>query len=215
MLRVFDARVTTRMSRAEQTERNRELVLAAARRVFLARGYAGARLDVIAEEAGFSKGVVYSQFAGKAELFLALLEQRIAERAAENEDLAAEHAGLEGLRALLLANARRSEEGGGWSQLVVEFRVAAARDPELNARYAALHVRALEEFAGTVQTLLERGGLVAVHPPRVLAELIFSLDAGRVLERAAGTAQLEVDVVVDLVSRLVEPYQNVRPEESP
>jgi AcrR family transcriptional regulator len=197
--------VTTRLSRAAQTERNRELVLAAARRVFLTRGYAGARLDVIAEEAGFSKGVVYSQFAGKAELFLALLEERIVARAAENERLAREHAGIEGLRELLLTNARHTEEGGGWTQLVVEFRVAAARDPELNARYAALHVRALDAFAATVQALLERGGLVPAHPPRAIAELIFCLDAGRVLEHAAGTAQLEVDVVVDLVSRLVEP----------
>src|SRR6266581_3253289 len=77
-----------KMSRDEQVERNRQLVLAAARRVFLARGYAGATLDAIAEEAGFSKGVVYSQFDSKADLFLALLEARIAERAAENARLA-------------------------------------------------------------------------------------------------------------------------------
>jgi AcrR family transcriptional regulator len=193
------------MSRAEQTERNRELVLAAARRVFLARGYAGARLDVIADDAGFSKGVVYSQFTGKAELFLALLEQRITERAEENARTVGELAGLEGLRELLLSNARRSEEGGGWTQLVIEFRVAAARDPELNARYSALHARALEEFAATVQAVLDRGGLAAVYPARTVAELIFCIDAGRVLEHAAGTARLEVDDLVDLVSRLVEP----------
>ena len=48
------------MSRVEQVERNRDLVLAAARRVFLHRGYSGATLDAIAQEAGFSKGVVYS-----------------------------------------------------------------------------------------------------------------------------------------------------------
>jgi AcrR family transcriptional regulator len=47
----------------------------------------------IAEEAGFSKGVVYSQFASKADMFLALLEARIAERADQNERLAA---GLDG-----------------------------------------------------------------------------------------------------------------------
>src|SRR6185295_9164397 len=61
----------TGVPRAEQIERNRGLVLAAARRVFLERGYAGATLDAIAEEAGFSKGVVYSRFGGKADLFLA------------------------------------------------------------------------------------------------------------------------------------------------
>ena len=68
---------------------NRASVLAAARRVFLAKGYAGATLEAIAEEAGFSKGVVYSQFGGKADLFLALLDARIDERAAQNERVAA------------------------------------------------------------------------------------------------------------------------------
>ena len=76
------------MSRDEQVERNRRLVLEAARRVFLARGYASASLDAIAEEAGFSKGVVYSQFDSKADMFLALLEARISERAEQNEQLA-------------------------------------------------------------------------------------------------------------------------------
>src|ERR1700729_343593 len=78
----------TKLSREEQVERNRRLVLEAARRVFLARGYASATLDVIAEEAGFSKGVVYSQFASKAAMFLALLEASISERAEQNERLA-------------------------------------------------------------------------------------------------------------------------------
>ena len=69
-----------RLTRAEQSERNRGLVLAAARRVFLARGYHGATLEQIADEAGFSKGVVYSQFESKADLFLGLLEARISEQ---------------------------------------------------------------------------------------------------------------------------------------
>ena len=64
------------MSRPEQAERNRALVLAAARRAFLARGYHGATLEQIADDAGFSKGVVYSHFDSKADLFLALLEAR-------------------------------------------------------------------------------------------------------------------------------------------
>src|SRR6476659_10034510 len=93
--------MATRLTRAEQGERNRGLVLAAARRVFVAKGYAGATLEAIAEEAGFSKGVVYSQFEGKADLFLALLEGRIDARAAENERTVADLGGAEGVLALL------------------------------------------------------------------------------------------------------------------
>ena len=77
-----------RLSRAEQNDRNRALLFAAARRVFLARGYHAATLEQIADEAGFSKGVVYSRFASKADMFLALLEDRITERAAQNAALA-------------------------------------------------------------------------------------------------------------------------------
>ena len=80
----YATEVMKRLTRVEQSERNRGLVLVAARRVFLARGYHRATLEQIADEAGFSKGVVYSQFESKADLFLALLEARIAERAAEN-----------------------------------------------------------------------------------------------------------------------------------
>jgi AcrR family transcriptional regulator len=192
------------MSRAEQVERNRELVLDAARRVFLERGYAGATLDAIALEAGFSKGVVYSQFAGKPDLFLALLERRIAERAVENAEATEGMTGLDGFRQLMLLNARRSEDSA-WPELLIEFRLIAARDPELNRRYARLHSRSLENFGETVRRVLVRGGLTPVHPPGVLAELIFALDAGRVLERAAGTSKLEAETLVDLVARLVKP----------
>jgi hypothetical protein len=53
--------------------------------------------------------------------------------------------------------------------------------------------------------VLSRGDLAAVYPIRVLTELIFALDVGWVLEQAAGTAQVGLDVVEDLVIRLVEP----------
>src|SRR5215471_359751 len=102
-----------RLSRAEQAARNRARVLAAARRVFLARGYHGASLEQIADEAGFSKGVVYSQFDSKADLFLALLEARIEDRAAENARLA-ESLGAGGLPKLVEHLARGDQATPGW-----------------------------------------------------------------------------------------------------
>ena len=202
---VWNWAMAVRMSRAEQVERNRGLVLEAARRIFLARGYAGATVDAIAEEAGFSKGVVYSQFVGKPDLFLALLEQRIAERGAANADVAAHRAGLDGLRALLRLNARRSADDEDWGRLLIEFRIVAARDQELNARYAALHETTIERFAGAIRDILARDGLTTVHPPRMVAELVLALDAGTILERAAGPTQVDMAALEDLVTRLVEP----------
>ena len=139
--------MSTRLSRAEQNDRNRALLFAAARRVFLARGYHAATLEQIADEAGFSKGVVYSRFASKADMFLALLEDRITERAAQNAALARDLAGSGDFAALLDLAQRAERAAPGWRLLVTEFRIHAARDPELNRRYAALHARTVEGIA--------------------------------------------------------------------
>jgi AcrR family transcriptional regulator len=203
ILPVFDSCVTIRLTRPQQVERNRGLLLDAARTVFLARGYAGATLEAIADEAGFSKGVVYSQFAGKADLLLALLERRIADRAEENARLVAEHAGVDALRALLRVNAQRAAEAADWGRLLIEFRVVAARDPALNARYAQLHLRTREAFTQAVTVALAKDGLVPVYPPETFAQLIFALDTGSTLEHAADPESLPIELLDDLIARLV------------
>ena len=54
----------------------REHLMAAAAEVFGEKGYEHASLDEIANRAGFTKGAVYSNFANKEELFLALVHDR-------------------------------------------------------------------------------------------------------------------------------------------
>src|SRR5580693_3862175 len=134
--------MAVRLRRAEQVERNREAVLEAARRVFIERGYAGASLEAIADEAGFSKGVVYSQFGSKPDLFMVLLERRIEERAAQNERIVAHSVGGDALPELMQA-ANRYAADSGWPYLLTEFRALAMRDPELNRRYAEAHSRSV------------------------------------------------------------------------
>jgi AcrR family transcriptional regulator len=191
----------TRLRRAEQADRNRRLVLTAARRVFLARGYAGATLEAIAEEAGFSKGVVYSQFGSKADLFVALLERRIEERAAQNERIAAELAGGEGVRELLRVAGRDAVAEPGWARLLVEFRALASRDPALNRRYAEAHARTVEQLARVLGRLHERAGLEPAVALRSQAELILALGAGIALERSANPAALAEDDVIAMLPR--------------
>jgi len=177
--------MSPRLSRAEQNDRNRALLLAAARRVFLQRGYFAATLDQIADEAGFSKGAVYSRFASKADMFLALLEDRIAERAGQNAQLAEDLAGT-GNFAAVIDLAERAERGApGWRLLVTEFRIHAARDPELNRRYAALHARTVDGVAQVIAAVSKEGAEGLPFPPRQLAELMLTIETGRALEQIA------------------------------
>jgi AcrR family transcriptional regulator len=174
-----------RLSRAEQNERNRALVLVAARRVFLARGYHAATLDEIADEAGFSRGVVQSRFGNKADLFLALLEERITERAAQNARLAEGLSGAQGMRVVREHAARRNRAELDWGLLLIEFRVHAARDPDLARRYAALHARTRQGLAGVITGLYERAGQPPPLPPEEMAQMILTIESGIRLEQAA------------------------------
>jgi AcrR family transcriptional regulator len=177
--------MSPRLSRAEQNDRNRVLLLTAARRVFLDRGYYAATLEQIADEAGFSKGVVYSRFASKADMFLALLEDRIAERAAQNAGLAGELAGTGNFAAVLDLAVREERAAPGWRLLVTEFRIHAARDPELNRRYAALHARTVDGVAAVLAAVSKGNTEDLPFPPRQLAELVLALKTGRALEQLA------------------------------
>jgi AcrR family transcriptional regulator len=194
-----------RLTRAEQAARNRALVLDAARRVFLARGYHGATLEQIADEAGFSKGVVYSQFESKADLFLALLEARISERAAGNARVAESLVNRGGLQAFLDHLARGDQATPGWGLLVIEFRVHAARDAELSRRYAAVHARTVEALAGLLAAIWARDGRVPAIAPRRLAELMLAFSTGATLEQAANPDALGGRRADATLAQLLEP----------
>ncbi|HEU5027252.1 MAG TPA: TetR/AcrR family transcriptional regulator [Spirillospora sp.] len=67
-------------ARQERREQTRTALLSAAERLWAERGIHGASLDDIAAAAGLTKGAVYSNFAGKTDLLLALLERFTSDR---------------------------------------------------------------------------------------------------------------------------------------
>jgi hypothetical protein len=79
--------------------------------------------------------------------------------------------------------------------LVTEFRVHAARDPELSRRYAAAHASTVSALASAVASAAARNGRALVLPARQVAELLLAIETGLALEqladpRAVGLPQL-------------------------
>lgn len=72
-----------RMTREQSKANTRERLLAAARSAFASSGFHGASVDEIASRAGFSTGALYSNFDGKEDLFLVLMEREIEEHSRE------------------------------------------------------------------------------------------------------------------------------------
>src|SRR4051812_11272388 len=70
-----------RLTREQSRAQTRERLLDAARDVFARSGFHGASVDEIASAASYSTGALYSNFDGKEDLFLALMEREIDEHA--------------------------------------------------------------------------------------------------------------------------------------
>jgi AcrR family transcriptional regulator len=73
----------TRRTQVERAAETREALIAAARPLFAAQGFAEAALETIVRAAGVTRGALYHHFADKTELFAAVFEQVEGEVAAQ------------------------------------------------------------------------------------------------------------------------------------
>jgi AcrR family transcriptional regulator len=133
----------------------------------------------VAEQAGYSKGAVYSNFENKDELFLAVLERRVDSRALAIEtevspDQPIADQATQAGNAFLEVFFQQSQ----WSLLLMEFATYAVRHPELRERYAARNRRMRTAMAGLIDTHLTALGLRAPISNEDLATILFALGDG-------------------------------------
>jgi AcrR family transcriptional regulator len=76
----------SRRTQAERAAETREALIAAARPLFAAHGFAEVALETIVRAAGVTRGALYHHFADKTELFAAVFEQVEAEVATRMGD---------------------------------------------------------------------------------------------------------------------------------
>jgi AcrR family transcriptional regulator len=194
-----------RLARAAQTADTRRRLLDAARRVFVQRGYHAASLDHVVAEAGFTKGVVYSRFRSKAELFLALLAERIDGRIAEMR--AAVVGATDPAQTLSRQWDEKLRRDEQWSLLLIEFRLHAARVPALNRRYAALHARLRAAMATLIEADTRASGETLTVSAEDLARASLCLGTGAVLERCADGAAFPPHLMETANRAMVEGFR--------
>jgi AcrR family transcriptional regulator len=170
-----------RLSRAESRVLTRERLLDAAADVFNRLGYHGASLEAVAEAAGYTKGAVYSNFATKGDLFLALhrryTARQITEQSATLATLSLEELAERG-GASLVEQARSQET---WDLLQIEFWLAGMRDPELRAAMARDNEELWEELGTRFGEKLASAG-VQGFTGLEFAKLVNALGSGLLLQ---------------------------------
>lgn len=165
-----------RLTREQSQARTKAKLLASAREVVAREGYEGASVERIAEEAGYSKGAFYSNFNGKEDIFLYLLETHAGEDVVELQELLRP---IEDGRELIetLSNwAQERSTDPSWGMLALELFRHARRNATFGERHSNLFRAQWEGLGKILLRLFPEGKAPA--GPTALGGIVFELTYG-------------------------------------
>lgn len=197
-----------RLSRSETQAKTRERLLDSAEAAFADEGFGGASLDRIAEAAGLTRGAVYSNFVDKADLFVAVLDRRLDERAKEigqamsRKDIP--DAFLAALRANTTWPSRSAPDVRQWMLLQDEFRLFALRHPGAADRLARHERHERDLYMEAISHLLSQLGVQPPADRRLLAAMIFALDGGLYRQHCIDPEDVNSSAFADAVALLLQ-----------
>jgi len=203
----------TRRSRAAQQADTRARLIDRAHHVFLHSGFHAATLEAIALQAGVTKGAVYSNFANKAQLFLAVSNARMEERLRRYRQM---HAAATRLDTFVRAYVRivlRDDPDGRWASVVAEACAVAAGDDTFRAALSAQSARANAVIGQAILDLAERSGVQFQLPKAQMIRVGGALMRGLLLQRLLdprdmSKASIE-DVYVAFMQAMIRPRSRV------
>jgi AcrR family transcriptional regulator len=192
-----------RRTQADRSAATRDALVAAARRLFAAQGFAEVSADSIVAAAGVTRGALYHQFADKTALFEAVLEAVEADIARRLADEAAAAGIADPVEAL-----RRAVRT--WLDICVEpeiHRIALIDGPSVLG-WAHWREVCQRHVFGLVQALLVHGielGRIRPLPARALAHALMGAgdEAALYVAEAADRARARAEII-EVLDHLIE-----------
>jgi AcrR family transcriptional regulator len=184
--RPVDSAPAGRLTREQSRAKTRERLLQAARGVFARRGFHGASVEEIASEAGFSTGALYSNFEGKEDLFLVLMDREIEAHAREISRAVAEQVSISdratgGARQWMTMIEREPEV----LLLFMEFWAYGVRDGRVRPKVAARFAQVRQVLTGLIADGVRDFDLELTIPAEQLAIAIDALADGIARQKLA------------------------------
>jgi AcrR family transcriptional regulator len=198
MTQATDLRPTPRrrLTRDEARLQTRERLLAAAADVFRRQGYHGASLEAVADAAGYTKGAVYSNFATKADLFMALLERFLEGEAAVQSEQLAGGSIADFIDNLDKVFSRQVASDPTWVVLQIEFWLAAVRDPAVRESFLARAKQVQEASCDAWDRRLAEASVHSQFSGRELSILLNALASGLALQWELDPGAVDPQLIV-------------------
>lgn len=204
-----------RLNRSDRQAETRQRLVNAAHVVFLRRGYQVATLEEITSEAGVTKGAVYSNFASKADLFLAVYDARLETRLRGYSGARSTVRSLEGLARDRVRAMSADDPDGRWASVQIEAAaVAAAGDRRLRAALLHRAERANAIVADTIGEVAARARVEFTYPPTKVASISSALLRGLLVQRLLDPDQMTTEMIEEAFAAFVRGITRPRSAQS-
>jgi AcrR family transcriptional regulator len=187
---------TMRLTREQQQAATRERVLAAATSTFLEKGFHGTTIAAVAETAGFTSGAIYSNFASKEELVLAVLDRHAAERTRLLAEALSAATDLEDLLARVSRwFGSRIDTDPEWPALQIELALSTRHSPSLRRKLRDRHRTTHAALAQVLRQQSARFGVELPLDADTLASTVHGLGEGLAVQRLLDPTTRAADVL--------------------
>jgi AcrR family transcriptional regulator len=192
-----------RLRRDQQRQQTRERLLSSALEVFEARGYAESSLEEIAERAGYTRKAVYSNFSGKSELLLEIVERRFQSHIDRIEALLDEETSPERKTidvGSVFADYLSQEQA--WGKLFHEFCSVASRDEKIGSRFRACFRARKQIIVRLLENEVRSRGIELTVPIERLVMGIFALFTGLSVEKMIDPEEVDEELFGEMLGLL-------------
>ena len=197
------ASTATGLTRAEKQARTRLALLDAGARVFVTHGFQGTSVELIASEAGYTRGAFYSNFSSKEELFAELLQDRVystyrrmAETSAGPERPSLREVGEQ------LADIQGDPDGRWLFRLWLELLAHAGRDERFREIAAGFWSSNRKLTAAAIESAHPSQGTEPPVSAERLASAMIALDIGLALQHFVDPEAVPLDLYPELYELL-------------
>jgi TetR/AcrR family transcriptional regulator, transcriptional repressor of aconitase len=167
-----------RLTREESRAQTRATLMAVGRKHFIHYGLGGAVAEKIAEDAGYSRGALYSNFDGKEELFLAVIREEQDRRTeAFHSMFKEEPSAKERLRKMREAIADLVTDPD-WIVLRAEFEAGALRNERIRQTFVEVHRKQVRDGGNLIRNLAQSSDIHLGLKPNEFIMIILNLTHG-------------------------------------
>jgi TetR/AcrR family transcriptional regulator, transcriptional repressor of aconitase len=167
-----------RLTREESRAQTRATLMAVGREHFIRYGLGGAVAEKIAEDAGYSRGALYSNFDGKEELFLAVIREEQDRRTeALHSMFKEEPSAKERLRKMREAIADLVTDPD-WIVLRAEFEAGALRNELIRQTFVEVHRKQVRDGGNLIRNLAQSSDIQLGVKPNEFIMIILNLTHG-------------------------------------